>query len=68
MCPACAASAAVMIGSVMSTGGVAALAVKLVRGKKSGSQNDLNSIEERSNDNGNDDNRQDGSGQSGSAG
>ena len=34
MCPACMASAALMAGSVMSTGGVAALAVKLVRGKK----------------------------------
>jgi hypothetical protein len=35
MCPACMASAALMAGSVMSTGGIAALAVKIVRGKKS---------------------------------
>ncbi len=35
MCPACMASAAVMAGSVMSTGGIAALAMKIVRSKKS---------------------------------
>ncbi len=34
MCPACFANAAVVAGSVMSTGGVAAFAVKLVRRKK----------------------------------
>jgi hypothetical protein len=40
MCPACMASAALMAGSVMSTGGVAALALKLVRGKKKGEAKD----------------------------
>jgi hypothetical protein len=35
MCPACMASAALMAGSVMSSGGIAALAVRIVRGKKS---------------------------------
>ena len=36
MCPACIASAALMISSVMSTGGLTALAAKLVRSKKKG--------------------------------
>ena len=36
MCPACMASAALMAGSVISTGGITALAVRVVRGKKSG--------------------------------
>ncbi len=35
MCPACIASAALMIGSVMSTGGLTALAAKLLRSKRS---------------------------------
>jgi hypothetical protein len=34
------ASAALMAGSVMSTGGIAALAVRIVRGKKRGEEND----------------------------
>jgi hypothetical protein len=55
MCPACMASAALMAGSVMSTGGIAALAVKIVRGKKSepkdNSKNTMN--ENRRNDDGN---------------
>ena len=55
MCPACMASAALMAGSVMSTGGIAALAVKIVRGKKSeptdDSKNTMN--ENRRNDDGN---------------
>jgi hypothetical protein len=38
MCPACMASAALMAGSVMSTGGIAALAVRVVRGKKLGEE------------------------------
>ena len=67
MCPACAASAAAMVGSVLSSGGIAALAVKLVRGKKSGLKDDAKNIEERRSDNGNDDDKQDGSGQSGAA-
>jgi len=57
MCPACMASAALMAGSVMSTGGIAALAVKMVRGKKSeptdNSKNTMNTNEDRRNDDGN---------------
>lgn len=34
MCPACMASAALMVGSVISTGGLAALVVKIFRSKK----------------------------------
>jgi hypothetical protein len=54
------ASAAVMVGSVMSTGGIAAFAVKLVRTKKRGPADNLsNETEknetERSNDHANDD-------------
>ncbi len=41
MCPACMASAALMAGSVMSTGGIAALAIRIVRGKKSGEEDKL---------------------------
>ena len=76
MCPACIASAAWMAGSVMSTGGVAALAVKMVRGeargKKSGSKNNssqhsLTTVTERRNDDGNNDNERDGTGSSGAA-
>jgi hypothetical protein len=60
MCPACMASAAVMVGSVMSTGGIAAFAVRLVRTKKRGpgdnSSNETDKNEtERSNDHANDD-------------
>jgi len=62
MCPACIASAAWMASSVMSTGGVAALAVKMVRGKKIGSQDNSNDLTERRNDNGNNDSEQDGTG------
>jgi hypothetical protein len=35
MCPACMASAALLVGSVLSTGGLTALAVKIARSKKS---------------------------------
>ena len=35
MCPACIASAALMVGSVISTGGLTALVVKILRSKKS---------------------------------
>jgi hypothetical protein len=59
MCPACMASAAVMAGSVMSTGGIAALAVKIVRGKKSVPQDETQNSTERRNDYGNDDDKQD---------
>lgn len=34
MCPACVASAAVVVGSAVSTGGVTALIVKVLRKKK----------------------------------
>jgi hypothetical protein len=54
MCPAYMASAAVMAGSVMSTGGIAALALKIVRGKKSGAEDNSKNVTERRNDNGND--------------
>jgi hypothetical protein len=40
MCPACAASAAWVMGSVMSTGGITALAVKVLGNKKKSSQHD----------------------------
>jgi len=39
MCPACIANAALVAGSVMSTGGIAALAAKLVRSMKSRDDN-----------------------------
>jgi hypothetical protein len=55
MCPACISSAALMAGSVMSTGGIAALAVKLVRSKKSGPDDNSQREMERSNEHGNDD-------------
>jgi len=67
MCPACIASAAWVAGSVMSTGGVAALAVKMVRGKKSGTNKSSTKETERINDNGNNDSEQDGTGSSGAA-
>jgi hypothetical protein len=53
MCPACMASAALMAGSVMSTGGIAALAVRIARGKKSGDDNSKQ-VTKRRNENGND--------------
>jgi hypothetical protein len=34
MCPACVASAGIVVGSVVSTGGVTALLAKLLRKKK----------------------------------
>lgn len=34
MCPACVASAGVILGSVVSTGGLTALVVKVLRKKK----------------------------------
>lgn len=36
MCPACVASAGMIVGSVVSTGGVTALVMKVLRKKKSG--------------------------------
>lgn len=44
MCPACISSAALVAGSVMSTGGIAALAVKMGFGKKSGKHPERNDI------------------------
>jgi hypothetical protein len=35
MCPACMASAGIVVGSVVSTGGVTALLAKVLRKKKS---------------------------------
>lgn len=54
MCPACMASAALMAGSVMSTGGIAALAVKVIRGKRSGDEDNSKQVTKRRNGDGND--------------
>jgi hypothetical protein len=40
MCPACVANAGVLVGSVVSTGGLTALVVKVLR-KKKGKKSDL---------------------------
>ena len=62
MCPACFANVAVVAGSVMSTGGIAAFAVKLVRSTKRGPADDSKTEteterneSERSSDHANDD-------------
>jgi hypothetical protein len=39
MCPACLATAGIVIGSVVSTGGVAALVAKMI-GKRKGEKSD----------------------------
>jgi hypothetical protein len=39
MCPECVANAALVAGSVISTGGIGALVAKLVRSKNSGRNN-----------------------------
>lgn len=39
MCPACIASAGVVVGSAVSTGGLTALFVKIFRRQKSGKTN-----------------------------
>jgi|HubBroStandDraft_4_1064222.scaffolds.fasta_scaffold821596_2 hypothetical protein len=58
MCPACMASAALMVGSV-STGGIAALAVNMVRGtRKVQNENPKKGTERRNDDGNNDDNKQ----------
>jgi hypothetical protein len=54
-----------MAGSVMSTGGIAALAVKIVRGKKVGEKDDSQNLTERRNDDGNNDDKQTNAGHSG---
>ena len=46
MCPACIASAGVVVGSVVSTGGVTALVVKIL-GKKKSEKNDSKEKEKR---------------------
>ncbi len=61
MCPVCMASAALMAGSVMSTGGVAAIVVKMVRSKKSEQKDGSKNVTERKSDYGNHD-EQDGTG------
>jgi hypothetical protein len=71
MCPACMASAALMAGSVMSSGGIAALAVKMVGSRKKGRNENSKKVTERRNDHvhiedGNDD-EQDGAGNGGGA-
>jgi hypothetical protein len=66
MCPACMASAALMAGSVISTGGIAALAVKVVRWKNNDANHDSKKLTERRNDDGNHD-QQDGAGGGGVA-
>jgi len=60
MCPVCISSEALVAGSVMSTGGIAALAMKLSfskknRGKRTEQTNNSNNVTERRNDDGNDD-------------
>jgi hypothetical protein len=39
MCPGCIANAALVVGSAMSTGGIAAVVAKVVRSKKSENDN-----------------------------
>jgi hypothetical protein len=58
MCPACISSAALMAGSALSTGGIAALAVKMgfaknSRGNKSAENETSTNVTERRNDDGN---------------
>jgi hypothetical protein len=67
MCPACVASAALMAGSVMSTGGIAALAVKLVRGIKGGQKEHSKHTTERRDENGSHNDEQNGIGHGGAA-
>jgi len=47
MCPTCVASAAWIAGSAISTSGIAALAVKLGRGKKINHNDNPNGTERR---------------------
>jgi hypothetical protein len=55
MCPACMASAAMLVGSVVSTGGLAALAVKIFRLKKSDKASGPEKTSQRRTDHGNSD-------------
>ena len=52
MCPACMASAALLAGSVISAGGIAALAAKVFGSRKSEEQEKPNNKSERRNDHG----------------
>jgi hypothetical protein len=53
MCPACLASAALVAGSVISTGGITAIVVQLFGRKKNGSANDPEHSTERRIEDGN---------------
>jgi hypothetical protein len=53
MCPACITGAALVAGSALSTGGIAALALRVVRGNKSRGEENPNGFTERRHDDGN---------------
>ena len=55
MCPVCMASAAFVVGSVMTTGGLTALAVKIFRLKKGAATIGLKNATPRRTDHGNGD-------------
>jgi hypothetical protein len=55
MCPACMASAALMAGGVISTGGLAALVGKIFHLNKGAKTNGLDNKTQRRNDDGYDD-------------
>jgi len=55
MCPACMASAALMAGGVITTGGLTALAGKVFHTRKSAKTNGLGNTTQRRNDHGCDD-------------
>ena len=55
MCPECFSSAALVVGGILSTGGVSALAVTMFRPKKSSTDS-----QQRRNDDGNTDKQQSG--------
>jgi hypothetical protein len=71
VCPACIANAALVAGSVLSTGGIAALAAKMVGLKKSVPNDNSKKITERRYDHvhikGGDDDGQEGTGNGGGA-
>ena len=67
MCPACMANAVLMASSVMSTSGIAALAVKMIRGRKSLHGNNSKNMTERRNDDDDHDDEKKGTGHSGVA-
>jgi hypothetical protein len=50
MCPACVASAALMAGGVITTGGLTALAGKIFHTKKGAKKNGLDNTTQRRND------------------